>query len=90
MQCLKPTDHIDRTNFCIKVQEAMTEKGFLDRVVFSGESVFHINGKVHRHQVRIWGTENPHEMVQHERAFPMIGVLLRSVHTKGLWAFLFL
>jgi len=48
----------------------MTEEGFLDRAVFSDESTFHISGKVHRHNVRIWGTENPHEMVQHERVFP--------------------
>jgi len=70
LQFLKPIDHIDRSNFCIKMQNAMTEEGFLDRVVFSDESTFHISGKVHRHNVRIWSTENPHEMVQHERTFP--------------------
>lgn len=41
-------DHIDRSNFCIKMQDAMTEEGFLDRVVFSDESTFHISGRVHR------------------------------------------
>ena len=70
LQFLKPTDHIDRTNFCIKMQNAMTEEGFLDRVVFSDESMFHISGKVHRHNVCIRSTENPHEMVQHEGTFP--------------------
>ena len=73
LQFLKPTDHIDRSNFCIKMQDAMTE-GFLDRVVFSDKSTFHISGKVHRHNVRIWGTENPNEMVQHERASPKINI----------------
>ena len=67
----------------------MTEEGFLVRVVFSDESTFHISGKVHRHNVRIWGIENPHEMVQHERTSPKITFFLRNVHTKGLWAFLF-
>ena len=52
------------------MQDAMTEEGFLDRVVFSDESTFHISGKVHRHNMRIWGTENPHEMAQHGRASP--------------------
>jgi hypothetical protein len=39
-------------------------------VLFSDESMFHISGKVHRYIVRIWATENPHEMVQHYRASP--------------------
>ena len=38
------------------------------------ESTFHISGKVNRHNVRIWGTENPLEIVQHERASPKINV----------------
>ena len=56
------------------MQDAMTEEGVLDRVVFSDESTFHISGKVHRYNVRIWGTENPLEMVRHERASPKIKV----------------
>ena len=62
----------------------MTEEGFLDRVVLSDESTFHISGEVHRDNVRLWGTENPHEMVQRERASPKINVFLRNVHPKGL------
>jgi len=56
------------------MQDAMTEEGFLDRVVFSDEFTFHISGKGNRHDVRIWGTENPLEIVQHERASPNINV----------------
>jgi len=81
-QFLKLTDHIDWSNFCIKMQDAMKEEGFLDRVVFSDESVFHISGKVHRHNVRIWGTENPHKMVQHERVFPEINVFFTQCPHK--------
>jgi hypothetical protein len=33
LQFLKPTDHINRTNFHIKMQDAMMEEGFLDHVV---------------------------------------------------------
>ena len=43
LQFLKPTDHNDRSNFCIKMHDAFTEEGFLDRVVFSDESKFHIS-----------------------------------------------
>lgn len=41
------------------MQEETAEDGFLDRVVFSDESMFHLSGKVHRHNVHIWGTKNP-------------------------------
>jgi hypothetical protein len=89
VQLLKPTDHVEHTNFCIKMQEAMAVDGFLDRVVFSDESTFHISGKVHMHNVRIWDNKNPHAIVHHERASPKINVFLRNVHAKDLWAFLF-
>jgi len=52
----------------------MTEEGFLDHVVFSDESTLCISGKVHRHNVCICSTENPHKMVQHERVSPRINV----------------
>jgi hypothetical protein len=89
VQFLKPMDHVERINFCINMQEAIVEDGFLDRLVFSDESTFHLSGKVYRHNVRIWSTENPHAMVQHERASPKSNVFLRNAHTKGLWAFVF-
>jgi len=67
----------------------MTEEGFLDRVVFSDESTFHISGKVHRHNVRIWGTENPYEVVQHERASPKINVFCAMSARKVYGPFFF-
>jgi hypothetical protein len=33
---------------------------FLKKIMFTDEATFHVSGKVHRHNVRIWGTENPH------------------------------
>ncbi|GBN53193.1 hypothetical protein AVEN_210770-1 [Araneus ventricosus] len=30
-------------------------------------STFHVSGKFHRHNVRIWGSENPNASVEHER-----------------------
>jgi hypothetical protein len=43
-------------------KDALTEK-----LVFSDEATFHISEKVKRHNVMIWGTENPHEFFEHER-----------------------
>ena len=55
LQLLKPTDNTDRSNFCIKMQDAITEEGFLDRLVFSDESTLHISGKVNRHKCAYMG-----------------------------------
>jgi hypothetical protein len=55
-------------HFYIKMQEAMAEDGFLHLFVFNDEYTFHFSGKVHRHNVRRWGTEHPHVIVQQERA----------------------
>ena len=41
---------------------------FLDELTFSDEATFHLSGKMNRHNYRIWGTEKPHEIWQHERA----------------------
>jgi hypothetical protein len=36
------------------------------RFIFSAKATFHINGKVNRHDVHVWGTENPHVTLEHE------------------------
>lgn len=40
---------------------------FLNDSYFGDESTFHISGKVIKHNVRIWRTENPKLAVQHDR-----------------------
>jgi hypothetical protein len=54
--------------------QAMADEDFLSRLIFSDESSFHLSGKVNRHNVRIWGLENPHETLQHERDSPKVNV----------------
>jgi hypothetical protein len=45
----------------------MEEDGFMERLIFSDEATFHISGKVNRSNIRIWGTEHPHAMIEHQR-----------------------
>jgi hypothetical protein len=33
---------------------------FLKKIMFTDEATIHVSGKAHRHNVRIWGTGNPH------------------------------
>ena len=63
LQALKPTDYgacADFANYML----LHTDDNFLDRVIFTDESTFHLSGHVNKHNVRIWGSANPHEMVQ--------------------------
>ncbi|GBM20447.1 hypothetical protein AVEN_243142-1 [Araneus ventricosus] len=38
-----------------------------DRLIFSDESTFHISAKVKRYSSRIWSTEKPVTVIEHER-----------------------
>ena len=46
----------------------------LSKIIFSNEATFHVNGKVNRHNVRIWGSQNPHAVLQVERDSPKVNV----------------
>jgi hypothetical protein len=46
----------------------------LSKLIFSDEATFHLSGKVNRHNVRVWGSENPHATLEVERDSPKINV----------------
>ena len=56
------------------MQEKLKEDKFNERLEFSNEVTFHSNGKVNRHNVRIWDEENPHATIEHERDSPKLNV----------------
>jgi hypothetical protein len=74
LQALNSQDHPLRFQFCVCFQQPLEEDGFAEKLVFSGETTFHVCGKVNRHNVRIWGTENPHATVKHVRYSPKVNV----------------
>jgi len=74
VQALRVGDRRKRTDFCDMLLEDTEDDTFLPRLIFSDKAKFHLSGKVSRHSVRIWGLENPHEIVQHERDSPKINV----------------
>ncbi|GBM01363.1 hypothetical protein AVEN_135788-1 [Araneus ventricosus] len=47
---------------------------YLNRICFSDESTFHVSGMVNRHNVHIWGSENPHVPAQLQRDSPKVNV----------------
>jgi hypothetical protein len=54
----------------------MEDDSFLPRLICSDEATLHLSGKVNRHNVRIWGTQNPRETVEHERDSPKVNVFV--------------
>jgi hypothetical protein len=45
------------------------------RFIFSDEATCHINVKVDWHEVLVWGTENPHVTLEHEKGSPEVNML---------------
>ncbi|CAH2101376.1 unnamed protein product [Euphydryas editha] len=68
-QELKPADHGQRREFVNWVLERQHENAdFADKIIFSDEAHFHLDGFVNRQNCRIWGEENPrviHEKQMH-------------------------
>ena len=55
-------------------QRIQDDGKFLDSVIFSDESTFHVSGRVNTHNCRIWGSKNPRASLQHVRDSPKVNV----------------
>uniref|UniRef100_A0A1B6E9D2 PiggyBac transposable element-derived protein domain-containing protein n=1 Tax=Clastoptera arizonana TaxID=38151 RepID=A0A1B6E9D2_9HEMI len=66
---------IAHRNFCVDMLNRVDDdKHFLDNIIFCDESSSHLSGKVNTHNCRIWGSENPHEILKHVRDGPKVNV----------------
>ena len=57
--------------------------------VFSDEATFHVSGKVNKHNIQIWGSENPCEVVEKERDSPKINAWCGLMHNQIIGPFIF-
>jgi hypothetical protein len=87
LQALTPEDHNLRHEYCLEFQEHLQEKA--DKLVFSDEVCFHLSGKVNRHNMHIWGTENPRTTVQHVSDSPKVNVFCAISSRRGYGPFFF-
>jgi hypothetical protein len=62
---------------------------FLDKIVFSDEATFHLSGKVNRQNLIIWGSQNPHQVVEHVRDSPKVNVFCAVHRTQVYRPFFF-
>ena len=61
LEAVQPNDMPRQKEFDVNMlQRISEEEAFLKRVCFSDEATFHISGKLNKHSVRIWGSQNPH------------------------------
>lgn len=75
VQQLQPDDGRKRMEFAMDVLERLDDNpDFLSQVIFSDEATFHTSGKVNRYNCRIWGTQHPHVLREHERDSPKVNV----------------
>lgn len=64
-QELKPRDHGQRREFVEWIIDRQNrDADFSNKIIFSDEAHFHLDGFVNRQNCRIWGSENPHVIVQ--------------------------
>ena len=71
VQQLSDEDHRRKIHFCLQLRDLISsDDHFLEKMQFSDETTFHVSGAVHRRNVRIWWSENPHAYVEHQRDSP--------------------
>ncbi|KZC15025.1 hypothetical protein WN55_08618 [Dufourea novaeangliae] len=65
VQELKPHDHPMRFRFAQWAEDRLIEdEHFYRKIIFSDEAHFHLGGYVNKQNCRIWGSENPHVIVE--------------------------
>ncbi|XP_044758934.1 uncharacterized protein LOC123316778 [Coccinella septempunctata] len=65
VQQLKPIDHPSRLRFANWAENCLAEDNeFYQKIIFSDEAHFHLGGYVNKQNCRIWGTENPHVVIE--------------------------
>ena len=69
VQALTGNDQEHRLQFNFMQMEA---DGFVESIVFSDETTFHLSGKVNRYNMRIWGATNPYFIVEHVCFLPLL------------------
>jgi len=55
-------------------QRIQDDGKFLDSVIFSDESTFHVIRRVNTHNCRIWGSDKPRVSLEHVRDSPKVNV----------------
>lgn len=84
-------DYARRTQMCETLLEMIRQDPeFLGQLSFSDESTFHLSGHVNTQNCRIWGAENNHDFLEHERDSPKVNVWCLMTRQQIIGPFFFL
>ncbi|GBM24173.1 hypothetical protein AVEN_88528-1 [Araneus ventricosus] len=90
-ECIRQSfedDNERRVEFCeFILQNVSQDENFLMRFVFSNDATFHLIGEVSSNSVGIWCMEQPHEIVQHERASTKDNVFVHFLGKRCMTSF---
>jgi len=56
----------------------------ISKIAANGVATFNVSGKVNKQNVRIWGTEKPHRIVENERDSPKTNVFC-AISTSNVY-----
>ena len=89
-QKIKHDDKHKRLTFAASVLDKIDENNsYFDHICFSDESIFQISEKVNRLNCRIWGSENPSVVFQHECDSPKVNVWCGLMKNRVIGPFFF-
>ena len=90
MQRQKPNNKPKRVEFANTMLERLgADPDLMSTIFFSDESTFHVSGKINRHNVRIWGSQNPHAKQEHVRDSPKLNFWCSLSQNKDIGPFFF-
>ncbi|KAJ4449173.1 hypothetical protein ANN_00569 [Periplaneta americana] len=71
-------------------QKAADDDDFFSRLIFSDEATFHTSEKINKHNYRVWGTQKPYRIIEHERDLPKVNVFCALSQRKLYGPFFFI
>ena len=88
---IKPNDRPLRAHFAAEMLLRIeNDSSYLNNIVFSDEATCHSCGKINKHNCRIWGSENPHVIHEHERDTPKVNVWCGLTRNSVIGPFFFI
>jgi hypothetical protein len=61
-----------RYTFCSDLLSRLEDEYFTAKIVLIDEATFHLTGNVNRHNLRIWGSNNPVVVIEHTKDSPKL------------------
>ena len=90
LQALKPEDKPQQTEFAVTMLDRLySDPAFLKHVCFSDKSTFYISGLLNRHNLKIWGSENPHDTCELKQESPKLNMWYGIMRDKIIGPFFF-